>query len=201
MDRIGRLKPRTIVGKFSEEYGRANHVSTGGPWDYDLTWKPPAGFQVLAGWLRAVREGQAELARGLQLRCPVFVACSTKSANAAKSPEQVRTADIILNVDHIALRSARLGGCVLLVRIDNGIHDLSLSAEPARTEFFAELMMWQRTYVPERASDPQWPDPCRAASLSICTTGSSVCDRRCTATTQARDECAHPLVKSLFRGL
>jgi hypothetical protein len=59
VDRIGRLKPRTIVGKFSEEYGRANHMSAGGLWDYDLTWKLPTAFRCWPDGLRAVREGHA----------------------------------------------------------------------------------------------------------------------------------------------
>ncbi|EWT01899.1 hypothetical protein N865_12700 [Intrasporangium oryzae NRRL B-24470] len=145
---VGSFRPHTEVSKLGQEYGRALHVSTGGPWEYNLEWKPIEGFPVLAGWLRAIRQGHAELGRGLELPSPVFVACSTRSADAAKHPEAVADADVVLDVEHIARRSVKLGRCVTLVRITGGIHDLALSAEPARAEFFAELSRWERTYVP-----------------------------------------------------
>jgi len=53
----------------------------------------------------------------------------------------------VLNADDIARWSTRLGPHVTCVRIDGGLHDLSLSAEPARTRFFAELDRWLTAYM------------------------------------------------------
>jgi alpha-beta hydrolase superfamily lysophospholipase len=78
----------------------------------------------------------------------VFVACSTRSTDARKRPAEVGSADAVLNVEHIAQRSMKLGRSVTLVRIRDGIHDLTLSAEPARTEFFEELSRWEKAYIP-----------------------------------------------------
>ncbi|MFJ5956254.1 alpha/beta hydrolase [Paenarthrobacter sp. NPDC092416] len=152
VDRLANYQPRRQVGALGDRYGRSLHASTGGTWDFNLTWKPLEGFPVLAGWLRAIRRGHAELAKGLDIRCPVLVCASTASAAENAPPETINAADIVLNVKHIAERSVRLGRLVTLARIDGGIHDLALSAEPARSQFFREVFRWAGAYVPEAAA-------------------------------------------------
>lgn len=146
--RLGTIKPRTQVSSLGPAYGRYLHADSGGAWTYDLVWKPHAGFPVLAGWLRAIRRGHAELRRGLRIDCPVFVACSDASSSPLKEPGRIDSTDVVLNVSHIARGAAKLGRSVMLVRVRGGIHDLTLSPEPARSEFFGELMRWQAAYVP-----------------------------------------------------
>lgn len=152
--RIGALKPRTVVGTLGSAYGRYLHSGSGGEWSYDLAWKPHGGFPVVAGWLAAVRRAHAELNRGLAIDCPVLVACSDATSNPVKEPARISSTDVVLDVAHIAARSPRLGRHVTLVRIRGGIHDLALSPEPARSEFFAELARWRDTYVPEAGVTP-----------------------------------------------
>ncbi len=101
------------------------------------------GRRVRAGWLRAVhaahrRRARARRARpdprdvrGLQQRrssgtrsCCAATACSTPS----RSPAARRAA-------------------VTYVRIDDGMHDLVLSAEPVRAQVYAELERWLDAYV------------------------------------------------------
>jgi alpha-beta hydrolase superfamily lysophospholipase len=146
--RIGTLRPRTVVGRLGSAYGRYLHRDSGGEWDYDLTWKPHSGFPAVAAWLAAIRRGHAELNRGLAIDCPVFVACSDATSNPAKEPARVSSTDVVLDVGHIAARAPKLGRLVTLVRIAGGIHDLTLSPEPARSAFFTELARWQEAYVP-----------------------------------------------------
>jgi alpha-beta hydrolase superfamily lysophospholipase len=146
--RIGTLRPRAVVGKLGSAYGRYLHRDSGGEWDYDLTWKPHSGFPAVAAWLAAIRRGHAELNRGLAIDCPVFVACSDATSNPAKEPARVSSTDVVLDVGHIAARAPKLGRLVTLVRIAGGIHDLTLSPEPARSAFFTELARWQEAYVP-----------------------------------------------------
>ncbi|WP_035771054.1 alpha/beta hydrolase [Arthrobacter sp. Br18] len=147
--RLGTIKPRAQVSSLGPAYGHYLHADSGGAWAYDLAWKPHAGFPVLAGWLRAIRRGHAELARGLRIDCPVFVACSDASSSPLKEPGRIDSTDVVLDVAHIARGAVKLGRSVTLVRITGGIHDLALSPEPARSEFFDELMRWQAAYVPE----------------------------------------------------
>ncbi|WP_258069994.1 alpha/beta hydrolase [Arthrobacter sp. SX1312] len=146
--RLGTLRPRAVVGKLGSGYGRYLHRESGGEWEYDLAWKPHGGFPVVAGWLRAIRRGHAELNRGLAIDCPVFVACSDATSNPVKEPTRISSTDVVLDVAHIAGRAPKLGRLVTLVRIAGGIHDLALSPEPARAQFFEELGRWQQTYVP-----------------------------------------------------
>ncbi len=146
--RIGTVRPRAVVGKLASFYGHYLHRGSGGEWDYDLTWKPHGGFPVVAAWLAGIRRGHAELNRGLAIDCPVLVACSDATSNPAKDPARVSSTDVVLDVEHIAGRAPKLGGLVTLVRIAGGIHDLTLSPEPARSTFFTELARWQEAYVP-----------------------------------------------------
>jgi alpha-beta hydrolase superfamily lysophospholipase len=153
VERLANYQPRRQVGVLGERYGRSLHASTGGAWDFNLSWKPLEGFPVLAGWLRAVRRGHAELARGLDIRCPVLVCASTASAAETAPMESINSSDIVLDVRHIADRSTRLGRLVTVARIDGGIHDLALSAEPARSRFFEEVFRWAGAYVPQSTAE------------------------------------------------
>ncbi|MEC5200459.1 alpha-beta hydrolase superfamily lysophospholipase [Arthrobacter sp. PL16] len=146
--RLGALRPRVVVGKLGSAYGHHLHRETGGEWTYDLAWKPHGGFPVVAGWLAGVRRGHAELSRGLAIDCPVMVACSDATSDPVKEPGRISSTDVVLDVAHIAGRAPLLGRLVTLVRIRGGIHDLTLSPEPARSEFFAELTRWREAYVP-----------------------------------------------------
>lgn len=156
IDRLGGRKPRVVVGRLGSAYGHFLHRDSGGAWDYDLAWKPHGGYPIVAGWLRSIRRGHAELNRGLAIDCPVFVACSEATSNPAREPARIPSTDVVLNVEHIAGRAPKLGPLVTLVRIAGGIHDLTLSPEPARSAFFAELGRWRQAYVPDvgAVSDP-----------------------------------------------
>jgi alpha-beta hydrolase superfamily lysophospholipase len=145
--RLGRLRPYTdLKAGVTQIYGRTIHREHHGEWDYNLTWKPLAGFPVRAGWLRAIRHGHARLHTGLDVAAPVLVACSTVSYKQARWGEAAREADSVLDVDHIARWAPALGRNVTLIRIEGGLHDLTLSAAPARKQLFAELGRWLSAY-------------------------------------------------------
>jgi alpha-beta hydrolase superfamily lysophospholipase len=57
------------------------------------------------------------------------------------------TGDGVLNADDIARWSTRLGPHVTCVRVEGGLHDLVLSAEPVRAKVFDELERWLTAYV------------------------------------------------------
>ena len=149
--RLGTLRPHAVVSKLGSSYGRYLHRETGGDLDYDLAWKPHGGFPVVAGWLRAVRSGHAELRRGLAVDCPVLVACSDATSNAVREPELISSTDVVLDVNHIAGRAPFVGRLVTVARIAGGIHDLTLSPQPARSAFFDELTRWLGAYAPVEA--------------------------------------------------
>jgi alpha-beta hydrolase superfamily lysophospholipase len=147
--RLGRLQPlREIPRSVSGDYARSLHRDHGGEWDFSLDWKPLASWPVHAGWIRAVRRGQAQVARGLDLRTPVLVMSSDRSGHPT-SPEDpdIHSTDIVLDVDRIRRRAANLSRHVTIVQVSGALHDVTLSAPEVREQVFSELGAWLTAYV------------------------------------------------------
>ena len=148
---VGKRKPKTkLPFGLNPVYGQSLHHTRGGSWDYNLDWKPLAGFPIYAGWVRAISAGQRRVHAGLDLRIPIFSAASAASYKSTKWSEAARSGDSILDVEHIAHYSTKLGRLVTIARIEGGLHDLALSAEPARKRLFDELERWLGAYLPAR---------------------------------------------------
>jgi len=147
--RVGRSRPKsTLPGALSPVYGQSLHSTARGAWTYDLAWKPLAGFPIYAGWMRAVRTAHKRVQAGLDIPVPILSAASTASYKGLKWGEGARSADAVLDVDHIVRWSAGLGRLVTIARIEGGMHDLTLSAEPAREQLFSEVSRWLTAYFP-----------------------------------------------------
>jgi alpha-beta hydrolase superfamily lysophospholipase len=154
--RAGRAWPyRAVPLGLSPVYGRSLHAEHDGEWTYDLTWKPLLGFPVRAGWLQAIRAGQRRLRAGLDIHVPILLACSTNTHRGSRYGHPAGAADAVLDVEHMVRWAPRLGRHVTLVRIASGMHDLTLSAAPARTELFAEMERWIGAYVGAPAASPE----------------------------------------------
>ena len=78
---------------------------------------------------------------------PVLVMCSTGTDFARKWHEGLRTVDTVLDVEQIVSRASRLGRHVTIVRIDEGMHDLVLSAPEVRKTVLWEISRWERAYL------------------------------------------------------
>ncbi|GAA3927718.1 alpha/beta hydrolase [Actinomadura viridis] len=157
MRKLGAGLARTLSRRFpaaklpagvSELYPRSLHRDHDGEWEFDLEWKPLLGFPVRAGWLAAVRRGQLRLHAGLDIDVPVLVMSSDRSVRPKPGVADLTSADAVLDVEHMARWAPRLGRHVTLVRIQGGLHDLVLSAEPAREQVFTELERWMAGYLP-----------------------------------------------------
>jgi alpha-beta hydrolase superfamily lysophospholipase len=157
---LGRLRPYQILPLgVASTYGHSLHIGHHGEWDYDLAWKPIGGFPVRAGWLRAIRDGQQRLHAGLDIRVPILVASSAESYRGSTwSPEAMRR-DAVLDVAHMSRWAPGLGRHVTVVRIDGGLHDLTLSASAVRAELFSELDRWLEAYVAGAAPAGMAPTP------------------------------------------
>ncbi|MEV4412935.1 alpha/beta hydrolase [Catellatospora sp. NPDC049609] len=138
---------RVIPLKMPGLYGRSLHRDHDGEWDYRVDWKPVIGFPVRVAWLKAIRTGQRRVHRGLDLKVPVLVGCSTASYRLREWSEQAHEADAVLNVDHIVRWAPALGRRLTLVRVPGGKHDLTLSRRPARDQFFEESDRWLTTHL------------------------------------------------------
>jgi alpha-beta hydrolase superfamily lysophospholipase len=129
----------------SREYVHSIHRDHGGEWDFDLAWKPAEGFGVRAGWLAAILKAQRQVHAGLAIDVPILVMASTTTVRGKKA--DFSTGDGVLDADDIARWSIRLGPHLTCVRVEGGLHDLVLSAEPVRAKVFAELDRWLTAYM------------------------------------------------------
>jgi alpha-beta hydrolase superfamily lysophospholipase len=139
---LGRIAPRTVLTTLGEDYGRALHHATGGEWDYDLRWKPYAGFPVRAGWLAAIRRGHRRLARGLAVQCPTLLCTSDRTGPDGGEAAVMLSTDAILDVAHMHARAPKLGGTVEVAVIEGGAHDLALSPKSAREKYLTTVLDW-----------------------------------------------------------
>ncbi|WP_024796738.1 alpha/beta hydrolase [Tomitella biformata] len=140
---VGKVRPRTALPtELSSAYGDSLYAGAGGEWDYNLDWKPLSGFPVLAGWLSAVRQGQAELHRGLDIGVPSLVLRSARTHYSRKFGPDSSSADTVLDVRQIARWSGCLGDRNTTVPIDGALHDVFLSAPAARAAAFSEVDTW-----------------------------------------------------------
>jgi alpha-beta hydrolase superfamily lysophospholipase len=133
-------------------YGQSLHADHHGEWSYDLAWKPTGGFPIRYGWLAAIRAGQRRLHAGLSVDVPILVGYSARSYRTSRWHELARRTDTVLNVADMVRWAPQLGRHVTLVRINGGLHDLTLSAPPVRAVLFSELARWTSAYVAGAAS-------------------------------------------------
>jgi alpha-beta hydrolase superfamily lysophospholipase len=131
----------------STVYGQSLHHTEQGEWDYDLELKPLGGFSVHAMWLAAIRRAQRRLHAGLSVDAPVLVLASSTGLRVRDFVPEARSADVVLDPEHIARWSTAIGPHVTCVRIADGVHDLVLSAEHARKQVFAEIDRWMNAYI------------------------------------------------------
>jgi alpha-beta hydrolase superfamily lysophospholipase len=148
IDRLGSTLPTSVIRLPDLGfYARTLHSSLGGEWDYDLDLKLSPSPPVRAGWLRAILLGHQRVAAGLGLQIPVLVLASTATDFGRRWHEGLRVVDTVLDVEQIVGRATRLGRHVTIVRIEQGMHDLILSAPPVREQVLDEISRWERAYV------------------------------------------------------
>jgi alpha-beta hydrolase superfamily lysophospholipase len=140
---LGLLFPeQALPGGLSVMYGQSVHRAFRGEWDFDLAWKPIQGFPARAGWIRAIHQAHRRIQAGLSLSCPVLCLFSSASSRPKAFEEIAHRTDTVLNVNDIDRHSSSLGSQVTKCVIQNGMHDLVLSAEPVRSAVFAAMFAW-----------------------------------------------------------
>ncbi|HET7736099.1 MAG TPA: alpha/beta hydrolase [Nocardioidaceae bacterium] len=148
IDQVGARRPyQAIPRNVSGLYCKSLHKDFDGEWDFDLRWKPVESFPVYAGWLRAIRRGHARLHRGTNLAAPVLMLSSGSSGHPREMDATVTSTDIVLDVEQMWRWAPKLGRHVTMARIEGGLHDLTLSAEPVRKLVFDQLDRWLTAYV------------------------------------------------------
>jgi alpha-beta hydrolase superfamily lysophospholipase len=148
IDRLGSRAPTSVIRLPDLGFNaRALHVSLGGEWAYDLTLKSTPGPPIRTGWLRAILIGHQRVAGGLRIGVPILVLASTTTDFSRRWHEGLRLVDTVLDVEQIAARAVRLGPHVTVVRIPEGLHDLTLSAPHVRKQALEEIGRFVEAYV------------------------------------------------------
>lgn len=132
---LARTAPLRVVASAPSHYA----ARLAERWDFDVTLKRPEGVPVRAGWLAAARAGQLRVARGLAIRVPLLVARSARSGTDVDDGPDVDTTDTVLDVATIAALAPRLGTDVRELVVEDSVHDLTLSLDPARTTYLRAL--------------------------------------------------------------
>ncbi len=136
---LARLRPLTPLSSRPSVYATHLLARNGGRWDFDTRLKRPEGIPARAGWLSAVRIGQARVARGLAIACPVLVAHSDASGPERDDNPDLDRQDIVLDVRTIDRLAPGLGDDVEVRTVEGGVHDLALSAEASRAAYLAAV--------------------------------------------------------------
>ena len=145
---VGRFLKDVQLPGLSTLYGDSIHSSRNGEWDFDLAWKPLEGFPARAGWFRAIHRAQGEVQRGLHIQQPVLLLHSDHSIRPTEWSDELRRADIVLDVDDMRRLGPGLGRQVELSEVPDGMHDLVLSAPAPRSLTFALMDDWLQRVRP-----------------------------------------------------
>ncbi|MEE6273969.1 alpha/beta hydrolase [Georgenia sp. MJ206] len=146
---LARWLPSMPVGRLDPGYGRFLHRTTGGEWEYELAWKPIAGFPARAAFISSVRRAQAAVARGIDVGAPVLLCCSDRSGPPKHpSAEELERADCVLDVAHMLARGPLLGEDVTILTVPGAVHDLALSRPEARARYESAAMAWVDSRLP-----------------------------------------------------
>jgi len=151
---LGRRRPLAVLSTSPSMYATYQLRSNGGRWSFDTTLKRPEGLPARAGWLRAVLHGQAAVARGLDIACPVLVARSASSGRDSADNPLLDAQDTILDVVRIGRRAPLLGERVEQLVVDGGVHDLALSADGPRSTYLRGLFHWVDRHLAPTATRP-----------------------------------------------
>jgi alpha-beta hydrolase superfamily lysophospholipase len=144
---LARVRPMRTLPPLPTTYGESIHVSAAGEWEFDLAWKPLAGFPVTVGWLNAIRRAHARLHHGLDVGVPSLILRSERTHFAKTYSAEDARADTVLDVRQIARWAGCLGGETTIVPIHDARHDVFLSLPEVRKQAYDRLDAWLRDHA------------------------------------------------------
>ncbi len=145
---LARVRKLTVVRKPGVGgYGTTLHRDFAGEFDYNLDWKPVGGFPITFGWINAIRRGQRQLHRGLDIGVPSLILRSDHSVAEVSDPDLIQRGDAVLDVDQIARWAGCVGNRLTVVPITDAKHDVFLSLPEPRAAAYRELDTWLDWYL------------------------------------------------------
>jgi len=143
LSKLGRLLPNLpIPSGLNKWYVPSLHCHYHGEWNFNLEWKQPSYKMVKLSFVRAIYEAQKEIHAGVTLTIPTLVMHSHQTTNPKKWGIEAQTSDVILNVNDIQKYAEKMIGDVSIQTIENGLHDLVLSAPKVREQVYQNLFAW-----------------------------------------------------------
>lgn len=118
-----------------------------GEWDLDPAWRPARSFPFRAGWIKAVLNGHAQVAKGLHIDVPILMLLSERTLIQADWSEEMMGVDAVIDVHVMAKLGLQIGRRVMVNRFDGALHDVFLSRPSVRKLAYAELGDWMRSYA------------------------------------------------------
>ena len=135
-------KTRVVRAAGKGGYGLTLHRDYDGEFDYNLQWKPIGGFPITAGWINAVRRGQARLHNGLDVGVPNLILRSDHSVSETAGIAAMHCADAVLDVRQIAKWAGCIGNRQRIMPVADAKHDVFLSWPGPRAAAYTELDRW-----------------------------------------------------------
>ena len=132
-----RLRPTMIVSRMPSLYNERIHVNGGGTETFDQEWKTPAGMPTTAQWVGAVTGAWKRIDRGLDIAMPVLVARSASTGPERDDNPRFYTQDVVVDTAETARLTPKLGHACRGTRVEDGMHDLTLSAPVPRAQYYA----------------------------------------------------------------
>ena len=123
-------------------YARSLHKDLAGEWDFNLNWKPVHYPYSYAGFIRAVHLAHRAIHNGATLTMPALIMHSHQSKKPKEWNKDVNSSDLVLEVKDIHKYAQKLTGDITIISVENGVHDLVLSAKEVRTKVYEILFSW-----------------------------------------------------------
>ncbi|AFM03129.1 lysophospholipase [Bernardetia litoralis DSM 6794] len=131
-----------IINTLSPVYIQSIHQDFEGEWNFNLKWKYTQGFPTYFKWVLAIDEAHERLRKYSNIQVPILVMHSSASTKLSKFSEEAMQNDIVLDVEDIKERGAKLGNQVTLLEIENAMHDIFLSKESVREKALEGMFEW-----------------------------------------------------------
>lgn len=142
---LGKLFPNMKISQgHSNAYSQSLMRDGGhGEWTYNVEWKSPQSPDVTAGWVRAINSAQRYLRHHqYSIPEPILLMYSSRSLDVSDWTPAADSADVVLDVAEIKELGSKLGRNVTMYRVNNGLHDLILSAPGVRYPLYKEIFAW-----------------------------------------------------------
>ena len=139
---IKKLRPTMIVSRVPSLYNERIHVNGGGNETFDQDWKRPQGIPTTAQWAGTVRGGWKRIDGGLGIALPVLVARSASTGPERDDNPRFNSQDVVVDTAETARLTPKLGPLAEELVVEDGMHDLTLSAPGPRAAYFRGVADW-----------------------------------------------------------